>query len=192
MKRKYLFCTKIRIYLLELPVILLLVLSCIYNGNASNTFKLYPLIIFLSLLIVFILVYFFRVISISFEEVSYHGIFSSKDKAMINKDKELILTLNKRRRMSVELFGNDGKAPELDWIKEGENYTVTDIFLFRGKAIGTKGSAKRILRYFGVENEDIDLVFKNEKFFGDYEYVTLTSEKSDEKTVLRLKMKETV
>ena len=192
MKKNYLFCTRIKFYLIELPLVALLVLTCAYNSTSEHVFKLYPLIVFLSLGIIFIFIYFFRVISLSFEEVRYHGLFSSRDHAPINKDKELIFTLEKKRRLRVELFGNDGKAPELDWIKEGESYTPMDIYLFRGKAIAGKGRVKRILKYYGVSEADFSSVFSSESFQGDYEFVTLRSKKVEGKLEIRLKMKETV
>ncbi|MBO5879859.1 MAG: hypothetical protein J6Q68_04845 [Clostridia bacterium] len=192
MKKTYLFCTRIKLYLIEIPLIILLVLTCSYNSNAQHVFKLYPLIVFLSLGIIFILVYFFRVISLSFEEVRYHGLFSSRDHAPINKDKEVILTLRGKRRLTVELFGNDGKAPELDWIKDNENYKITDIYLFRGKAIAGKQKVKRILSYYGVDDEGRRAAIENDEFSADYEFVSLKSKKAEGVTEIRIKMKETV
>lgn len=192
MRKKYLFCTKMRVYLTELPIIILFAITLHYNKYSEGLTKLYPLLIFLGASMLFILVYFFRLISISFQEVSYHGLYSSRDHAEINKGKELILTYCGKRRIRVELFGNDGKPPELNWIKADETYTPVDIFLFRGKAIGGKGRVKSILKYFGVENADAEAVFLKESFSGEYEYVSLRSENKEGKTVIRLKIKETL
>ncbi len=192
MRKKYLFCTRIRVYLTEIPIIILFAITLHYNQYSDELTKLYPLLIFLGLSMLFIFVYFFRAISISFEEIRYHGLYSSRDHAEINEGKELILTSYGKRRIRVELFGNDGKPPELSWIKDDENYVPVDIYLFRGKAIGGKKTLKSLLKYFGVDESDIDTVFKAEKFSGEYEYVSLKSEIQEEKTVIRLKMKETV
>ena len=192
MRKKYLFCTRLRVYLIELPIIILFAIALYYNQYSDELTKLYPLLIFLALSMIYIFIYFFRAISISFEEIRYHGLYSSRDHAEINEGKEIIFTLLKKRRLRVELYGNDGRPPELSWIKDNENYTPVDIYLFRGKAIGGKRKLKSLLKYFGVAESDIDELFLKEKFEGDYEYVSLKSEIQEDKTVVRLKMKETL
>ena len=181
-----------RVYLTEIPIIILFTITLHYNKYSEELTKFYPLLIFLGLVMLFILVYFFRAISISFEEIRYLGLYSSRDHAEINEGKELILTLLGKKRIKVELFGNDGKPPELSWIKDNENYTPVDIYLFRGKAIGGKRKLKSVLKYFGVDESDIETVFKSESFSGEYEYVSLNSEINEEKTVIKLKIKETI
>ena len=192
MKKKFLFCTKMRVYLIEIPLLILFFITLHYNKYSEEVMKLYPLLIFLGLAMIFILIYFFRAISISFEEIKYHGLYSSRDRADINEGKELIITVCEKRKLKVELFGNDGKPPELAWIKTDEDYVPVDIFLFRGKAVGGKGTLKSILKYFGVSDSDMDLIISEDSFFGDYEYVSLVSEIKEEKRVVRIKMKETV
>ena len=191
MKKKFLFCTRMRVYLTELPLILLFTITLHYNKYSEEVMKLYPLLVFVGAAMLFILVYFFRAISISFEEIRYHGLYSSRDHAEINEGKEIIITSYGKRRIRVELFGNDGRPPELSWISE-ENYTPVDIYLFRGKAIGGKRTVKSLLKYFGVDDGDIDSVLANENFSGDYEFVSLKSEKKEDKTEIRLRMKATV
>ena len=192
MKKKYLFCTNPLIYLIELPVILLFVIALRYNKYSEGYAKFYPLLIFLGLAMCFIFIYFFRMISISFEEIRYHGLFSSRDHADIDDGKELIITLLPKRKIRVELFGNDGSLPELSWIKPEENTKPIDIFLFRGKAIGAKRRVLSILRYFEVNEEDALKVFESEAFQGEYELVSLESKKEEDKITVRLKIKETV
>ena len=192
MKRKYLFCTRLRVYLIELPIIILFMITLHYNQYSDELFKFYPLLIFLGLSMIFIIVYFFRAISISFEEIRALGLYSSRDHAEINEGKELILTLCAKRKVKVELFGNDGKPPELSWIKEDENYAPVDIYLFRGSAIAGKRKIKSLIGYFGVDSIDVDRILSDDSFEGDYEYVSLRSEKKEEETVIRIRMKETV
>ena len=122
MRKKYLFCTRMRVYLIELPIIILFAITLHYNQYSDELTKFYPLLIFLGLSMIFILVYFFRAISVSFDEVRYLGLYSSHDHAEINEGKELIFTLYGKRRMRVELFGNDGRPPELSWVKDDESY----------------------------------------------------------------------
>lgn len=181
-----------RVYLIEIPFIILFIIALRNNKYSEEAMKLYPLLIFLGIAMLYILIYFFRAISISFARIQYHGLYSSRDSAEINEGKELILTLCEHHKIRVELFGNDGKPPELSWVKAGEDYTPVDIFLFRGKAVGGKRTLKSILKYFGVDESDMDLVLSENRFQGEYEYVSLVSEINEEKRVVRLKMKETV
>lgn len=192
MKKKYLFCTRLRVYLTELPLIILFAITLRYNKYSDELIKFYPLMIFLCASMIFIFIYFFRMISISFSEVRYHGLYSSRDSAEINEGKEIIITMLAGRRIRVELFGNDNKPPELSWITEDENYKPLDIYLFRGKAYGTKRNVISILKYFGVDENDIPLVFESESYSADYEYVSLVSTMNEDKTEIRLKMKQTV
>ncbi len=191
MKFKMLFCSKIWVYLTELPVIILLLITRSFNDGSKNLLKLYPLQIFLLLTMLFIFVYFFRIITISYDEIRYHGLFSSRDSAVINKDKTLILTLKSRGRLTVELFGNDGQPPALDWLKDAD-YTPVDIYLFRGKAIGGKGRVKALLKFFEVDEDGITKAFGEDSFDGEYENVTLHAEKREDVREFRITMKETV
>lgn len=192
MSKKYLFCTRLRIYLIELPLVILFAITLYFNQYSDGLLKFYPLLVFLALSMIYIFIYFFRAISISFDEIRYLGLFSSRDHAEINEGKELIFTLLPKKKMKVELFGNDGRPPELSWILEDESYKPVDIYLFRGKAIGKKRQIGSILRYFGVEKADIDEIFSKESFSGDYEYVSLKSEIKEDITTVRLTMKQTV
>ena len=191
MKKKYLFCTNPLMYLTEVPPIVLFIIALRYNKYSESLAGFYPLMIFLGLVTVFIFIYLFRMISLSFEEIRYHGRFSSRDRAEINEGKELIITLLPKRRFKIELFGNDGTLPEYSWINQ-ETGKPIDIFLFRGKAIGAKRKVISILRYFGVDEDGAELVFENEEYSADYELVSLNSKIEEEKTTVRLKIKQTV
>ena len=191
MKFVFLFCTKLRVYLTELPVILLLAIAIHYNDGSDELFKLYPLQIFLALVILFILVYFFRAITITYDEIRYHGLFSSRDSAVINKDKTIIITMKPSRRLTVELFGNDGQLPALDWLKDSDTPPV-DIFLFRGKAVGGKRAVRSVLKYFGVAEDEIDHAFVDDSYSVECDDVLLSVEKKEDIRIFKIKMKETI
>ena len=191
MKFKLLFCSKIWVYLTEIPVIILFLITRSYNDSSKTLLKLYPLLVFLALVMLFIVVYFFRVITISYDEIRYHGLFSSRDSAVINKDKTLIITMKSAKRLTVELFGNDGQPPALDWLKE-DDYTPVDIYLFRGKAIGGKRTVASVLKFFLVSDEDFESVFNSDSFEKEYEFVSLKANKKEDVREIRLTMKETV
>ena len=135
--------------------------------------------------------YFFRFILISYDEIRYIGLFSSRDSAVINKDKTIIIRFLSYGRLKISLFGTDGKAPALDWAQSDENYTPVEIFLFRGKAVGGKRCVKRILKYFSVPKEEHSS-FINSDFEGKYEYAEITSSIVNDSREIRIKITETV
>ena len=66
MKKKYLFCTNPLMYLTEVPPIVLFIIALRYNKYSESLAGFYPLMIFLGLVTVFIFIYLFRMISLSF------------------------------------------------------------------------------------------------------------------------------
>ncbi|MBQ8689394.1 MAG: hypothetical protein IJ515_03415 [Clostridia bacterium] len=198
MKKKYLFCTNAWFYLSELPLAFLLVVACRFNSTVDTLMGLIPLIVVLSAAMIFIFLYFFRMVVISYEEIKMLGLFSSRDKAIINKDKTLILTIRPGADLKIELFGNNGTPSLLSGLKDDP---PMDIYLFRGKVIGRKRAAKSILRFFKMSEEDIvaavgDFVMDKSDtpnvFFRDCELFTVTSEKIDDNREIRIKFKETI
>ena len=152
MKGIYLSGTRMAVFWTEIPLITLLVLSIIFNQYSDALYKLYPLIVFLSSAVVFCFIYFFRIIRISYDEIRYIGLFSGRDKAMVNEGKTVIIKNLRRGKFSIILFGHDGFA-DFDWLKKDEGEEPVDIALFRGKGYGGKLAVRRILRYFGVDKD---------------------------------------
>ena len=187
MKKRVLFCTDAWFYLIEIPPIILLILSCIFSGRVDNPFGLIPLIIALIAFIVFVFLFFLRFITLSFSEVRCRGPFSSHDRAIINEGKKLIFTLKRAGRIDVALFGNDGMPP----MYEGLDQPV-DIYLFRGKAIGGKAALSRVLTSYGVDKADARIIYALDEFSSDYEFVSLESHKNEDIRVITLTFKETV
>ena len=190
MKKTYLFCTNIGWFISLIPPIILLIVSICYNKSSTGLLKLYPLIIFSILAIAFIFAYFFRFITISTEEIRMHGLFTSKDSAIINERKSLIFTIIPRKRMRVTLYGNNG-LPAFNWA-QGDNYVPIDIDLFREKAIGGQGAVKRVLRYFEVDDEDIDELFSTDSFEEEYDAFILKKERVDKNTVVTIYFTKTI
>lgn len=190
MKKTYLFCTNIGWFISLIPPIILLIISIYYNESSTGLLKLYPLIIFSVLAIVLTFAYFFRFITISTEEIRMHGLFSSRDAAIINEKKSLIFTIIPRKRMRVTLFGNNG-LPAFNWA-QGDTYVPIDIDLFREKAIGGKGAVKRVLRYFEVDDEDIDELFSTDSFEKEYDAFILKKERVEKNTVVTIYFTKTI
>lgn len=178
-------------FLTELPLIALLIAAIYYNNLAEGFIKFYPLIAVLILGMIFIVIYLFRYISISEEEVRSGGLFSSRDRATVNEGKTLILTLRARKRMRVELFGNDGVAPMLDWA-QGDEHEIMDIYLYREKAIGGPKTAARVLRFFDIPDEDIEDAVYTDGWSKEYEAVTVSTAVVEGETEIRIKFTKTI
>ena len=189
MKKKHLFCTKIWFYLTEIPLALLLFVACYYNFTSDNPWQFIPLIVILLGVMVFIAIYFFRIITVSYQEIRYHGLFSSRDSAIINKDKTLILTMRSRGHIGISLYGNDGRPPMFDGLRDEASI---DIFLFRGKAVGGKRAIRSVLRYFEIKEEDIDLGFQKEAHEFENDELLMRAELKEDVREFRIKFKRTL
>ena len=82
MKSVFLFSTKLKVFLIEIPPTVLLVPAIIYNNNVKTLMKLYPLIIALLGIIIFSAVYFFRAVKITNEEIRCVGPFSTSSNSL--------------------------------------------------------------------------------------------------------------
>jgi hypothetical protein len=190
MKSIFLFSSRLRVYITEFPPVALLIVSIIFNNKAENLLKLYPLIIVLSALVIFIGIYFFRGVLIKKEEVRAVGFFSTREKAVIKKERALVITVLPKKKLRIELFG-DGKdgLNTYTWLKEEEQ---REINLFRAKGIGKAKKAKKILSFFNINDEHIQKAFEGDKFSVEYEKLIFSSSIRDESRVLRIYFKETV
>ena len=151
-------------YLTELPVLALFILAIIFNDSAAGFLKLYPLIITSAAIMIFIFVFFFRVIVLSAEEIGIIGRFTSRERAVINKGKRLDLTLDGKNRLKIELFEDDGVLPELDFLKNDPAYKPLGLNLFRERAVFGKNALLRVLRYFEIERDSIDRIFESDTY----------------------------
>ncbi|MBQ8879833.1 MAG: hypothetical protein IJY69_03205 [Clostridia bacterium] len=159
MKSIILLSTKAAMYLTEIPIIFLMWAAIYFNSGAEGLLKLYPLIIACGAIIIFIFIYLLRAVVIGYEEVRSFGPFSSKDRAVISKGKILSLTLKRRRKIKVELFGYDD-APMLDWAKDqGARYAN----LYRDVAVGGMSAVRRVLSFFGFDKEQICSIIESEE-----------------------------
>lgn len=189
MKKILLFCTKIWPFLGVLPPLMIMAFSIYYNPMMNTPGKLYPLTIFCILCCVFIFLYFFRVIIISTEEIQSAGVFSSKDHAIIEKDRTLVFTLLDKGEIRVELNGKS-EMPGFHWAKE-EDYLPLDINLYRARAVGGANEVRRVLRCFSVSEADISSLLSEDSFVREYDGFTVSSSK-EEKRVIQIKFTKTI
>ena len=191
MKSIYIYAARLRSYWVLLPMTIILSLSIIFNNQATVLMKLYPLIIFTSACIVFTFIYLFRAIEISYSEIKYIGRFSSRDSATVIKGRTLVLDILKKGRVGIKLYGNEGYNPDIKWLQpdEGED---TDICIFRGKSFSGMRAVYKILRYFGVGEDDLKDIITNDSFSKQYTNVTVTSGTEDDHRQIKIRMDKTV
>lgn len=191
MKPMYIFASRLRSFWVLVPITIVLWLSVHFNKAADGLYKLYPLIIFSAIAIIFAIVYLFRAIEISYAEIKYIGRFSSRDSATINEGKTIVIDLLPKKKVSIQLYGNEGYNPEIKWLQNDEG-EVEDICLFRGKSYGGRNDAARILLYFGVDANDVDAFLTSDKEPVDYENVTVASLTYLEHRQIRIQMNTTI
>ena len=190
MKNLYFLGTKLWVYLTEIPVVIILAVAIALNKYSEDIFKFYPLIIFLALAVGFIFVYFFRLISVSTEEIRFHGLFSSRDHAFITKGKTLYAILRRGRGMRLELYGDAGEVPAFDWMK-ATDVNHRDICFFRGNTSGGKKSLQRLAKFFFLPEDKLEDLLTDGFAFED-EKVKISTELKDENTILKINFKITI
>ena len=171
MKKLFLFCTKLRMFISEIPVVFLLVIAIKYNGEVKSPLGLIPLIVLLSCIAVFIVVFLFRFILISKKEIRIIGLFSSKDSCKFEENK---ITVKKGHYVYLEVWGKDA-APEFEWINKNDPLE-REVRLFREKYVGGAGSVKRILRFFQVPSDDLQSFLGTPTYEKKYGEVSVLSQ----------------
>ncbi len=166
MKNLLFLSTKPMLFWVEVPPIILLIPTVMFNSGVKTLMKLYPLMLALSALIIFFVFYLFRAVSISKKEIKCIGPFSSKDSSKIKSGRTLVITVMKRKRLKLELFGkNDDGEGSYAWLKNEE---PCEINLFRASINGGVKTAEKIIRYF------------------DNDKNTVSSEKDEENKIFRI------
>ncbi len=192
LKMKYLFGTKLRFFWVIIPMLGTMSLALAYNSYADGLLKFYPLIVFLGGCVIFTVVYLFRVVGMSFAEVKTVGLFSSRERVMINEGRTLTLTLLPKKKLLVELYGNDGVIAELDWLRTDEDGKIPDINLFREKALGTKKTLAATLRFYGVPKDTAEKLLENGGEYAD-ELISVSSAENEQgKTCISINFLKTV
>ena len=190
MKSLVLFGTKLYVYLVELPLILVLIGALKYNESSKELLGLYPLIAVSAIAIIFVLLYFFNAVIITNAKIKQFGLFSSRDTALINKDRTLVLTYLPHRKMRVELFALQNK-PALEWINE-DDYVPSEANVFRERVIGSNLTARRVLKFFGATNEEISTLLENGTAKLDSGDIIFSTDICEDRKRILIKFNETV
>ena len=203
MKSKILFLTPAWVYLTLIPQILLLTFAVHNNDGVDTPFKLYPLIVVLSLCIMFTVVYFFRIAVISFEEVRCIGLFSPRERIVIEKDKTIGFKILKKGKVELGVYEPSDATPVFTWLEGDIPDTIN---VFRTTAYAKSRQIKGILKYYEVDEADIPTIMtrtrpedgsvtpnESYKYFEkEYELITVSAYAGAEDTEIRIFFKETV
>lgn len=172
MKKLFLFSTKLRYFWTIIPAVFLLIVAIIYNDDVDSVFKLYPLIVALSGVIVFMLLYFYRAVIISHDDLRCVGRFSSREYSTIKPRNSLVITVMKRKRASIELYGiNDTK--DFDWSSDDD---AVEINLFRARTNASQKTIEKIITYFGFTGEEAHLALSEEGYAAESDEATLRTD----------------
>ena len=190
--KKFLFFpnTIFRPILVAFPLVFLFAIAIRMNPEVDSPGRLYPLIIFSGLAVIFTFIFFFRPVILSRDEIKSIGPFSSKDKAIINEGKTLIITKRKKGLVSIDLYGNNGMNADLDWLK---NETVAhDTYLFKSKVLGGKRTMRKILLFFGADDINAIALADSEAATKELSGMNVTVSTQEGKREIRIKFTETL
>ena len=177
--------TVFRPVLVSIPLLFIFVSAIRMNDTVKAAGKLYPLIIFSGLAVIFTFVFFFRPVILAHDEIKSIGPFSTRDKAIINMGKTLILTERGSGLISIDLFGNDGTNADLDWLKEES--VLHDTYLFKSKVVGGVHTMKRILLFFGADEALTDEIITADAIERETYGMQIATSKIEENKEIRIK-----
>lgn len=176
------------VFLTELPLMVLLVVCWRLNDKVDTLMKLYPLIIALMALIIFLAFYFFRLVEVSWEEIHDIGLFTRRDDAIISEGVALSLLITKGGLIKLTLLGKSGAAA-FDWVKPTDK--PHELAMYRGNVYGGERAASKLLRYFGAE-ADVEPILGKGSFAREYKYSKITATSTDEGREIRIDITETL
>ena len=182
--------TILRPIFISIPPAIVLIASIILNDLVEAPGGLYPLMIASILIIAFTFVFFFRVVTLSTDEIKMIGPFSSKDSSVINEGKTLIITRRSAGRISIDLYGNNGVNADLDWLRDMR--TIRDIYLFKSNVVGGVGAIKRILLFFDISEEDAEAIIFSKEIYKEYPDYTVSVSCPDDAQEIRIKFTNTI
>ena len=109
---------------------------------------------------------------------------------MINEGKTLIITRRSVGRISIDLYGNNGVNADLDWLRDVR--TVRDIYLFKSNVVGGAGAIKRILLFFGISEEDTEMIVSSRNIYNEFPDYTVSVSSPDDAQEIRIKFTNTI
>lgn len=192
MKKLFLFSTKLYYFWTVIPLAFILAVAIYLNNDVKTVFKLYPMIILLSVVIIVNILFYIRGIRLTYDDARCLGLFSKKDYARYSKDSSLVITVLRHGRLLVEVFGfiEEGGIG-YDWFDSDKS---AEINLFRARTNGNSKTVKKILRYYGASETDAQLALNQAEFKTETKEIIISSTltENDSARQVRITFKEIV
>ncbi len=185
MKKLFYFSVHPLTFLTAIPPAVLLWLATRYNDVMTIPGKLYPLMVALSLWIIFTFIYFFRGLLLCDSSFLAIGPFSSHGSAAILVGKTVILRKCPHGVKKIEVLGSDGETA-LDFLKDREPQEISQM---RETFYAPDGAILRIAALFGVPKETADAALSADTFREETEDYLLSAEKMNEIREIRITVK---
>ena len=191
MNSVYLLKMRLWAFLIEIPLMTLLTICWSMNSEVDGLLGLYPLIIALSGGIVFMAVYLFRLVEISWEEIRDIGLFTRRDNGLVSKGRTLELRLKAHGVVGITLMGHDGEYAGYDWLKPEDGAPI-DIALYRGNAYGGKSAIKKLLCYFGASVDEASALVEMDTARAEFEYASAVASREDDILLIKIHINATL
>ena len=92
--------------------------------------------------------------------------------------------------MRIELFALQ-KESALEWVDK-DSYVPTEANVFRERVIGKNGTARRVLKFFGLDKSDIDKLIYSENASVKTDEMIFTADVFEDKKRITVKFLQTV
>ena len=177
--KKAIYLSSIKIWALwvEIPLIAFLAVVINQNPKIEGFIKLYPLMLALVAAIILSIVYFARLVKVSYDEIRAIGPFSGKDSVVINAGKNIKLVKSGFGKVRLEVIGHD-VACGLEWMKPEDR--IRDISLFKAVVYGGDLAIRSVLDYYGCDSGDFELILGDEMFEKSYQFITVSATINDD------------
>ena len=185
MKKLRFFATKPWYFLVTLPPIFVFILCLVYHPHAEGGLGLIPLALFMVGVVVFSVLFFFRMVTISNEEVREVGIFSGGEHMDLTLGREVILVKYPHNTLGVYVYGEDGSEEQF-WLL---NEKPKEHILMRSRAVGGSRSIARALAFFKVEPAQQNALSTTEGLSYEGEFVTVETLIENESLVVRIRIR---
>ena len=191
MNSVYLLKMRLWAFLIEIPLMTLLMICWNMNSEVDELLGLYPLIIALAGGIIFLAVYLFRLVEVSWEEIRDIGLFTRRDSGLISKGRTIELRLKAHGVVGITLMGHDSEYAGFDWLRP-EDGAPSDIALYRGNAYGGKSAIKKLLCYFGASADDASALVEMNSTSAEFEYASAVASREDDILLIKIHINATL
>ena len=171
MPTRLFLCTRLRYFLTEIPLILLLCVTIQNHSSSTELLQFYPLEIVTVCAIIATFLYFFRTATLTPLTVRKFGAFSERETHDLSVGETIVLLLDERGYLHITVEGEDD-APGLSWCKSDRRHRV----LFRTRVILARQSAHAVLSLYGLSASDASAALGTQDYTTSNESIHLSAQ----------------